>query len=402
MLKRLKDDPLAQLEHVDILQRLGLSYHFEEEINSMLEEICKNKSKRNSLYYTALEFRLLQQHGYWVPQEVFNAFRDERGNFSAGTSDNNIIAMLSLYEASFHSIEGEGPLEEARDFTTKFLEEYVKSNRDQNGILSLLVSHALELPLHWRMPRLETRWFTDVYEKRQEMNLSLLELAKLDFNIVQATHQEDLKHVSRWWSETGLGQKLDFARDRLMENFMWTVGIAFEPQFGKFRRVSTKVYALITVIDNIFDVYGTLDELELFADAVESGQIFVNLIDWKQSGTSADIHQTCKEYFENAWIKVTAPVMLLPAYFFISNPITKEVLDCLELEYPSILRHSSMLVRLADDLGTSSTVTQPSCNSASWKIPRRLYNHRVIPILHDGSPENRRVMFGSLENRRVI
>lgn len=70
MLKRLKDDPLAQLEHIDILQRLGLSYHFEEEIKSMLEEICKNKSKRNSLYFTALEFRLLRQHGYWVPQGV--------------------------------------------------------------------------------------------------------------------------------------------------------------------------------------------------------------------------------------------------------------------------------------------------------------------------------------------
>ena len=29
------------------------------------------------------------------------------------------------------------------------------------------------------------------------MNPILLELAKLDFNIVQATHQEDLKQVSR-------------------------------------------------------------------------------------------------------------------------------------------------------------------------------------------------------------
>lgn len=71
---------------------------------------------------------------------------------------------------------------------------------------------------------------------------------------------------------------------------------------------------------------------------------------WYFSGYTPNL----QEYFENAWITVTAPVMLLPAYFFISNPITKKALDCLELEYPSILRHSSMLVRLADDLGTSS------------------------------------------------
>lgn len=54
-----------------------------------------------------------------------------------------------------------------------------------------------------------------------------------------------------------------------MENFLWTVGVAFEPHFEYCRRMSTKVNALITVIDDIYDVYGTLDELERFTDAVE-------------------------------------------------------------------------------------------------------------------------------------
>lgn len=54
-----------------------------------------------------------------------------------------------------------------------------------------------------------------------------------------------------------------------MENFLWTVGLAFQSQFGHFRRVMTKVNALITLIDDIYDVYGTLEELELFTNVVD-------------------------------------------------------------------------------------------------------------------------------------
>ena len=101
--------------------------------------------------------------------------------------------MLYLYEASYLSIEGENVLEHARDFTTKHLEEFAKRNKDEYH--SIIVSHALELPLDWRMPRLEARWFIDIYERSDDMNPILLELAKLDFNMVQATYQEDLRHI---------------------------------------------------------------------------------------------------------------------------------------------------------------------------------------------------------------
>ena len=56
--------------------------------------------------------------------------------------------------------------------------------------------------------------------------------------------------------------------DRPMENFLWTVGVIFEPQFSNCRRMLAKVNSLITTIDDVYDVYGTLDELELFTDVV--------------------------------------------------------------------------------------------------------------------------------------
>ncbi|XP_058207566.1 (-)-alpha-terpineol synthase-like isoform X2 [Rhododendron vialii] len=267
-------DPFVGLDMIDDLQRLGVFYHFEEDIKRVLENISNNSSNDwngEDLHGTALKFRLMRQHGYNIPQGVFERFMDESGSFKACLHQ-DINGMLYLYEASYLSVEGESILDEARDFTTKYLRQSLK-RRDIHHDLAMLVSHALELPLHWRVTRLEARWFIDVYERRPDINPTLLQLAKLDYNMVQATHQSDLKHTSRWWKGTGLGEKWSFARDRLMENFLWTVGMDFKPQFGYHRRVTTIVNALITTIDDVYDVYGTLDELLLFTNAVERWDI---------------------------------------------------------------------------------------------------------------------------------
>ena len=87
-------------------------------------------------------------------------------------------------------------MEEAREFATKELEGYI-NERNTDSNLSTMVRHALELPLHWRMRRFEMRWFIDEYRRKKDMNPILLELAELDFNMVQATHQEELKELSR-------------------------------------------------------------------------------------------------------------------------------------------------------------------------------------------------------------
>lgn len=195
---------------------------------------------------------------------------DEKGKFKSCLGD-DIKGILALYEAAYLLGEEESTIfHEAINFTTTHLEEYVKKHNDDrdDGYFSALVKHALELPLHWRMVRLEARWFIDVYERGTDMNPVLVELAKLDFNSVQAAHQDELKYVSWWWRKTGLGE-LHFARDRILENFFWALGEIWEPQFGYCRRMSTKVNALITTIDDVYDVYGTLVELEQFTNAVE-------------------------------------------------------------------------------------------------------------------------------------
>jgi len=66
-----------------------------------------------------------------------------------------------------------------------------------------------------------------------------------------------------------LTNQLPFVRDRIVENYFWTVGLIYEPQFGYIRRIMTIVNALVTTIDDIYDIYGTLEELELFTSMVE-------------------------------------------------------------------------------------------------------------------------------------
>lgn len=63
------ENEVDQLEFIDVLQRLGVDYHFNNEIRNMLDNIYKTETsnlKNNNLYATALKFRLLRQHGYDV------------------------------------------------------------------------------------------------------------------------------------------------------------------------------------------------------------------------------------------------------------------------------------------------------------------------------------------------
>ncbi|XP_022158364.1 terpene synthase 10-like [Momordica charantia] len=197
-----------------------------------------------------------------------------------------------------------------------------------------------------------------------------------------------------------MGEKFEFARDRLMANFFWSVGMSpSDPRFGYFRRMTTKIASLITVIDDVYDVYGTLDELELFTDAVERWDIDaldmlpcylkicfttlhntindvafdiledqgVNVIQYlrkvwvdlcKTFLTEAkwyytNYKPTFQEYLDNAWISVSGPLLLVHAYVFTTKSITTEDLEGLE-DYPDLIRYSSMIFRLSNDLASSS------------------------------------------------
>ena len=73
---------------------------------------------------------------------------------------------------------------------------------------------------------------------------------------------------------------------------------------------------------------------------------------WYYSGYTP----TLQEYIENGWISIAIAGLLVHVCFSVTNPITEEAIECL-MEYPDIIRHSSTIVRLVNDLGTSSVST---------------------------------------------
>ena len=60
-----------------------------------------------------------------------------------------------------------------------------------------------------------------------------------------------------------------------------------------------------------------------------------------------------EEYMNNAWISISATVILAHAYVLCTNPISYEGLKYVE-KYPNLIRCSATILRLADDLGTST------------------------------------------------
>ena len=72
MFSQTPEDSTYKLELIDLIQRLGVEYHFKNEIEESLKYIHDNYMQQNSkddedLSTVALRFRLLRQQGYNVP-----------------------------------------------------------------------------------------------------------------------------------------------------------------------------------------------------------------------------------------------------------------------------------------------------------------------------------------------
>ncbi|KAA8525634.1 hypothetical protein F0562_007484 [Nyssa sinensis] len=266
MLMEAESKAAEKINLIDTIERLGVSYHFEKEIEEQLKQIFNSQDAEDyDLCTMALHFRLFRQHGYNISCSVFNKFKDSNDKF-VDTLTSDVRGMLSFYQATHLRVYGEDVLEEALAFTTTHLESMVTH---VCPTLAKQVTHALEQPLHKGMSILEARHYISVYQEEQSKNETLLRLAKLDLNLLQLLHQQEISQISRWWKDLDFTSKLPFARDRVVECYFWALGVYYEPNYSQARIILAKTIAMISVIDDTYDAYGTLEELEIFTGAVQ-------------------------------------------------------------------------------------------------------------------------------------
>lgn len=279
------NDLLQCVLMVDNVERLGIERHFQNEIKASLEYVysywsengigCGRDSVSSDLNTTALGFRILRLHGYTVFSDVFEQFKDQKGQFAWFTSNHTerkIRSVLNLFRASLIGFPGEKVMEEAEVFSATYLKEALQTIPVSG--LSREIEYVLEYRWHSNLPRLEARSYIDILGENtiNEMPYvkvaKLLELAKLEFNIFHSIQQKELQCIWRWWKESG-SPELTFVRHRYVEYYTLVSGIDMEPKNSAFRLGYVKMCHLVTILDDMYDTFGTIDELRLFTAAVK-------------------------------------------------------------------------------------------------------------------------------------
>ncbi|KAH0739191.1 hypothetical protein KY290_037896 [Solanum tuberosum] len=390
MLVETPDNTTQKLVLIDTIQRLGVAYHFKNEIKTSIQNIFdESKQSKNEddddLYVVALRFRLVRQQRHYMSSDVFKKFTNHDEKFKENLIK-DVHGLLSLYEATHLRIHEEEIFEEALIFTITHLESMVPK---LSNLLKAQVSEALSQPIHTNLPRLLARKYICIYENIESHSDLLLRFAKLDFNILQKLHQGELCELTR-----------------MVECYFWVAGVYFEVQHSRARKMMTKLFTTYVIIDDTYDTYATYDELVAFTNAIDRCDdisainlvspnlrpVYRTLLDrydeieeeltkeskleclyyakqemkkvarayLKEALWLNDVYiPKCEEYMKIAIVSTTVMMAATTFLCVMEENITKETFEWV-INEPLILRASSVIGRLKDDINTNDFEQQRS------------------------------------------
>ncbi|XP_038891600.1 (3S,6E)-nerolidol synthase 1-like [Benincasa hispida] len=399
-------ESLEYLDLIDATQRLGIDYHFHEEIEIFLRRLyvlsnAQILDPHNNLHKASLLFRLLRQQGYHMSTDVFKVFLDNKGNFNEELRK-DIKGLSSLYEASQVCMHGDdNVLVEAENFSRHGLNIWLQTHLDHH--LANFVHNTLAHPHHKSVAKFMVGAYFGDTQWTNKWIYVLQDVARMDFNATQKLHQDEILQFLKWWKQTNLAKELKFARDQPTKWYLCSLVCLTDSCYSQQRLQLAKSISFVYLIDDLFDVFGSFNDLTFFTEAVSRWDLgaakglpncmaicFQSLFEvtneisnkiykkhgWNPIGLlSKAWAKLCKaflveaewmrsehspraeEYLRNGIVSTGIHVILIHVFFLLEHKISKQTVEMLDDDL-DIISSSAMILRLWDDMGSAKDENQ--------------------------------------------
>ncbi|PAN20858.1 hypothetical protein PAHAL_3G415900 [Panicum hallii] len=276
----------SRLRMVDTLEKMGISLGFSGEIDSILDTIysswlAKDEEITQDMATCAMAFRLLRLHGYDVASDGLAQFSEESSFYDSVQGYlNDSEALQELYKASHVQIFEEEPvLESIGSWSAKLLKEQLCSNKISRSVDPGEVEHVLKFPSYGTVDRLEHRrnieqskiggfqMLKSAYRACQ-IDEGMVALAADGFHSCQALYQQELQSLNSWVKVMRLDE-LEFARLMPLVCLLPPASTMFPSELSEARLAYAMELILVTIVDDLFDVGGSKEEMENLVTLIE-------------------------------------------------------------------------------------------------------------------------------------
>ncbi|CAA6674648.1 unnamed protein product [Spirodela intermedia] len=262
-------DTLIRLQIIDLLEGLGISQHFMNEIKNILDEVhrqwLKNDEEiKSSMIISAMAFRLLRMNGYEILSGSMDEIDEEYFQNSLDGYLEDSDTILELYKASQIKFPNEWPLKElgiwTRNFLVKELSKHGKDERlkESPSFASLQRLEHRRSIAQLNIDRFQTLKMSHVL--RHPNGKEILAFVVEEFNGCQYLYRKELEHLERWVKENRLDQ-LKLPRQKLTYCYFSAAATLFPYEMSDARISWAKNGVLTTLVDDFFDVVGSREEL---------------------------------------------------------------------------------------------------------------------------------------------
>uniref|UniRef100_B9SIL7 Ent-sandaracopimaradiene synthase KSL3, chloroplastic n=1 Tax=Ricinus communis TaxID=3988 RepID=KSL3_RICCO len=418
-------DIFTRVSILDILEKLGIDRYISKDKERTLDDLHRCWMKGSDEIFldptcSAMAFRLLRTNGYAISSDALSKFEEQKHLYNP----KDIKCVLELFKASQMAIfQNEPTLDRIYAWTSTYLKEKLLKGVISDKSLREEVDFVLKHP-HARLERIENRKFIESYNV-DNVSLTktsyrfcnvderyLLTFACQDFNICQSMHQKELDDLERWVIERRLSD-LKYARQKVKYAYFAIACRLFQPDFLDARISWVQNSVILTVVDDFFEVGGSLEALSNLIELVERWDehltvgykseevkiLFHAIYDtindladkaYRKQGRCVKRHlvdtwliylksvlkeaewvtnktvTTMDEYISNGYISAgSGPIIFSSLYFL--EVLSEEIVN--SEEYKNLYMHTSMICRLLNDrVQAKSDGAQGKQNSVSLQV----------------------------------